>query len=60
MHFGISTFWVEGDKFDPYGTYHDCESNAKYCVSWEKMAVKPPGVTWPPLVSFLLLTTMLI
>ena len=28
-HFGINTFWTEGDKFDPYGTYHDCETNAQ-------------------------------
>lgn len=31
MHFGISTFWVEGDTYDPNGTYHDCKTNAPYC-----------------------------
>jgi alpha-L-fucosidase len=33
MHFGLPTFWVEGDKFDPNGTYHDCMSNAQFCTA---------------------------
>ena len=28
---GINTFWTEGDKFDPNGTYHDCSTNAQFC-----------------------------
>ena len=31
MHFSLPTFWIEGDIFDPKGTYHNCMTNAPYC-----------------------------
>ena len=42
MHFSLPTFWLEGDKFDPKGTYHNCMTNAEYCDQGDSCGAYAP------------------